>query len=344
MPRRKAPALAWLLAVLVGGICGVGCASAVGAEALTEQQAQALLLSPAQIRPYAADEMVLGVARAGRRTVAVGDHGVILLSDDEGRTFRQAKTVPTRLTLTAVAFGDASNGWAVGHGGVILHSADAGETWRLQRSDMAVDQPLFTVHFSDARHGVAAGLWSLLLVTVDGGDTWTPIKLPPPPEGGKADRNLFALFGDGKGALFIAAERGTVLRSDDGGTTWTYLSTGYNGSLWTGCVLGDGTLLVGGLRGTIYRSRDGGRHWQPVDSGTRSSITQLAQVGERVVAVGLDGVQLQSRDGGASFGATQREDGLSLTALSAGDAGRIRLYSKRGVVAGPAGAGATAKP
>ncbi|HPP82112.1 MAG TPA: glycosyl hydrolase, partial [Rubrivivax sp.] len=72
--------------------------------------------------------------------------------------------------------------------------------------------------------------------------------------------------------------------------------------------------------------------------------TQLAQVGERVVAVGLDGVQLQSRDGGASFGATQREDGLSLTALSADDAGRIRLYSKRGVVAGPAGAGATAKP
>jgi len=322
-------------------LAGAGVASAAG---LAPQDAAKLLQSPALVRPYAGEEMVLGVAQAGRRTVAVGDHGAVLLSDDGGRTFRQAKSVPTRVTLTAVAFGDASNGWAVGHGGVIVHTADAGETWQLQRSEMQVDRPLFTVHFSDARHGVAAGLWSLLLVTADGGSTWTPVALPPPPEGGKADRNLFAAFGDGKGALFIAAERGTVLRSDDGGGTWTYLSTGYKGSFWTGCALADGTLVVAGLRGTIYRSSDGGRNWQPATSGTKSSITQIAQVGDRVVAVGLDGVQLQSRDGGASFTAAQRDDSLVLTALSAAGDGKVRLYSKRGVVADPAPAASAAAP
>lgn len=291
---------------------------------------------PAVRHAYAGEEMLLGVDHAGPRLVAVGDHGVVLLSDDEGRTFRQAQAVPTRATLTAVAFADEKNGWAVGHWGVILHTADGGETWALQRSETNVDRPLFSIRFSDAEHGVAAGLWSLLLATRDGGRTWTPVMLPQPPEGGKADRNLLAVFANGKNTLFIAAERGTVLRSGDGGATWSYLQTGYKGSFWTGCALKDGTLIVGGLRGTIYRSTDDGRTWHPAASGTRSSITHIVDAGDKVVAVGLDGVQLQSVDRGATFTGGQREDGLSLTALSVASGGRIRAYSKRGVVADPA--------
>jgi photosystem II stability/assembly factor-like uncharacterized protein len=306
--------------------------AAAGAQGILSADAPTLLLSAASSRPRAEAELLLGVARAGQRLVAVGDHGVILLSDDEGRTFRQAQTVPVRTTLTAVAFADAMNGWAVGHGGVILHTADGGWTWTLQRHAIGEDRPLFTVHFLDARHGLAAGLWSLLLVTKDGGRTWSPVTLPPPPEGGKADRNLFALFADGNGTLYIAAERGTVLRSDDGGTTWSYLNTGYKGSLWAGCALRDGTLIVGGLRGTIFRSTDGGRHWRAVASGTKSSITHIVAVDERVVAVGLDGTFLQSDDGGITFTVSQREDSLSLTALSATKGGAFQFYSKRGVI------------
>lgn len=312
----------------------LACCGLAGAQDAVPADTAALLLSPAEKRAHADAAMLLGVARAGRRLVAAGDHGVILLSDDEGRTFRQAQAVPVRSTLTSVAFADAMNGWAAGHGGVILRTADGGETWALQRSELNDDRPLFAIRFSDAQHGVAAGLWSLLLVTGDGGRNWSPVTLPPPPEGGKADRNLFALFANGKGALFIAAERGTVLRSDDGGTTWSYLNTGYKGSFWTGCALKDGTLIVGGLRGTIYRSTDDGRSWHAAASGTKSSITHIAEVGDRVVAVGLDGVQLQSDDRGATFTASQREDSLSLTALSASDRGEVQFYSKRGVIAG----------
>lgn len=303
------------------------------AQGAMPEEVAALLLLPAAKRPHARETMLLGAARAGRRLVAVGDHGTILLSDDDGRTFRQAQSVPVRTTLTAATFADERNGWAVGHGGVILHSADGGETWSLQRSDMREDHPLFTVHFTDARHGVAAGLWSLLLATADGGRNWNPVALPPPPEGGKADRNLFALFADAKGMLYIAAERGTVLRSADDGASWTYMNTGYQGSFWTGCALNDGTLLVAGLRGTVYRSTDGGRSWHAVASGTRSSITHIIGIGDRVVAVGLDGVRLESKDRGATFAVSQRKDSLSLTALSATEGKEIRTYSKRGVVA-----------
>ena len=68
-------------------------------------------------------------ARAGTRIVAIGERGLVVLSDDEGKSWRQARQVPVSVSLTAVSFVDALLGWAVGHGGVILHTTDGGETW-----------------------------------------------------------------------------------------------------------------------------------------------------------------------------------------------------------------------
>jgi photosystem II stability/assembly factor-like uncharacterized protein len=295
---------------------------------------------PAVATSAAAKAMMLGCARAGKRLVAVGDHGIVLLSDDEGRSFRQAKSVPVRSTLTAVSFADEKSGWAVGQWGVILATVDGGETWQLQRIDTAVDQPLFSVYFKDKGHGWAVGLWSLVLVTRDGGKGWSAEKLPPPPGGGKTDRNLLKIFATPKGTLFIAAEQGAVLRSEDDGGHWSYASTGYKGSFWTGTALKDGTVLVGGLRGTIYRSADNGKSWQEAKSELKSSLTDFGEAGGKVVAVGLDGVVLESADGGVTFTGSQRDDRTPFTALAVFDGGRMVAFAKTGVVkdfvAGPA--------
>jgi len=53
---------------------------------------------------------------------------VVILSDDDGATWHQAK-VPVSVTLTAVSFGTPAKGWAVGHSGIVLHTEDGGETW-----------------------------------------------------------------------------------------------------------------------------------------------------------------------------------------------------------------------
>lgn len=279
---------------------------------------------------------MLAAGRAGERIVAVGDRGVVLLSDDGG-LHRQATTVPIDVPLTSVSFADDKRGWAVGHWGAVLHTTDGGENWALQRSDVEQDRPLFAVHFFDASHGVAVGLWSLVLVTEDGGKTWQTIELPVPPGAKKADLNLLGLFVDGKGRLFAAAEKGMVLRSDDRGRRWTYFSTGYKGSFWTGFSPSDGTLLAAGLRGSLYRSTDDGRSWTRVDTQSKSSITALGQVGGDIVGVGLDGLVLRSNDGGASFETEVRADRVSLTAMSAASDGRLVLYSRLGVV--PVGTG-----
>lgn len=290
-----------------------------------------LQAQPAKKSTAAALAPIQGAAFAGKRLVTVGDYGTILLSDDDGKTFRQAASVPLSSTLTAVHFADDRNGWAVGQWGAILHTADGGENWSIQRLETQEDRPLFSVHFVNTQEGMAVGLWSLVLRTQDGGKTWASVDLPAPPDGGKADRNLFRVFASAKGELFVAAERGMVLRSADHGQSWQYLNTGYKGSFWTGVALKDGTLLVGGLRGTIYRSKDDGHSWQPVVSGSKSSVTDLVEGGDHVFGTSLDGVLLDSTDGGASFTWKQRDDRLSLTAALWAGNGLVR-FSRHGVI------------
>lgn len=315
-----------LILALFGASLALPAGAAPAANPATTQAAHA--------NPQAAQAMLLGATRAGSRLVAVGDHGTIILSDDGGKSFRQARQVPVRAMLNAVSFADGKHGWAVGHRGVILATTDGGETWSLQRQDLDKDQPLFSVLFTDARHGWACGLWSLLLRTDDGGHTWQTVDLPVPPGAKRADRNLYSLFADAKGGLFIAAEQGRVVHSRDGGTHWDYLDTGYKGSLWAGIALADGSLLVGGLRGALYRSEDGGTNWTALKTGSLSSITAFSEgPGGQVMASALDGVSLLSSDGGRQFSATQRPDRQPLTALVASGTGQPPvLFSKAGVL------------
>ncbi len=336
------PAL-WLCAAL-------GLPAAVQAQtapAAAPAAAAAALPSTPQIAParqvrHASQAMLLASTMAGPRLVAVGEHGVVLLSDDGGKSYRQARSVPVDITLTSVSFLDGRQGWAAGHAGTILRTQDGGESWQLQRSDLQNDRPLFAVHFFDERHGVAVGLWSLVLATQDGGATWQTVEMPVPEGARKADLNLLGLFADGRGRLFAAAEKGNVLRSDDQGLHWTYLPTGYRGTFWTGVATPDGTLLAAGMRGALYRSTDDGRTWQRVDTNTQSSITALAATGRQVVGVGLDGLVLRSDDGGAHFKTESRPDRLALTALVLDAQGRAVFQSRQGVVQDGGGAAAEA--
>ena len=279
--------------------------------------------------------MMLAVDHAGKRIVAVGEHGIILLSDDGGKSFRQAEQVPSRATLTSVSFINSSEGWVAGHWGVILHTLNGGESWTMQREELTVDRPLFCIRFRDALHGIAGGLWSLLLRTDDGGQTWSTVELPMA-DGRKAEKNLFSLFAGPENDVFITAERGAVYRSADFGKSWEERATGNAGSFWTGITLNNKVLLIAGLRGKIYRSIDDGKSWSAVESGTKSSITALAGLSDgSVIAAGLDGVTLKSTDQGLTFTLTTREDQLANTAVVGAGPGEALTFTASGVAYPP---------
>lgn len=299
---------------------------------LLSLRAEPLQAVPAVQASNATQATMLDAVWAGERLVAVGDHGVVLLSDDQGKHFRQAREVPVSTQLTGVSFVDAERGWAVGHWGAILATIDGGESWQIQRLSSSEDRPLFAVHFFNAREGVAVGLWSLLLTTEDGGQTWTEQSLPAPPGAKKADLNLMGLFANNHGTLYATAEHGQLLHTEDHGKNWSYLDTGYEGTLWSGAVLPDGSLLLGGQRGALLHGSAIAQDFKRVPTQSKGSVTSIAVAGSRVLAVGLDGLMVQSDDGGHSFRETHSTEGVSLTAASFDAEGGAVLFSRRGVV------------
>jgi photosystem II stability/assembly factor-like uncharacterized protein len=112
---------------------------------------------PAEIEPLAATSLLLDLGLAGKRLVAVGERGHVLLSDDQGATWRQARSVPTRDMLTAVYFVDADYGWAVGHDETILNTTDGGETWVRTHFAPEAQQPLLDLWFANRVSGIAVG-------------------------------------------------------------------------------------------------------------------------------------------------------------------------------------------
>lgn len=302
-------------------VAGLGLLAA-SAPASADQQA-------AQLSALATERLLLGAVHAGRRLVAVGEWGHIVLSDDHGESWRQASSVPTRLTLTSVFFADEKRGWAVGHDALILHTADGGESWEAQYSNPEQESPLLSVWFEDTQHGIAVGAFSMTLETKDGGRTW---QSRPLIEGSEDDFHLNEIFGAGDDNVFIAAEMGRVYRSRDSGRIWEALLPGYEGSFWSGLGLGDETLLIWGMRGHVFRSEDLGDTWHEVESNTNQSLQGGTLLSDgRVVLVGLGGVVARSSDRGQTFQVGVQPNRLGIAAVTEADRGRVVLFGERGI-------------
>ena len=86
----------------------------------------AVLEQPALSSPKALGAVMLAVARAGNRLVAVGERGTILLSDDDGKTWKQAQ-VPVRTSLTAAQFVANTAGTAQDASDRIVYETDTGK-------------------------------------------------------------------------------------------------------------------------------------------------------------------------------------------------------------------------
>ncbi|SUA92779.1 Ycf48-like protein precursor [Pandoraea pulmonicola] len=242
---------------------------------------------------YPERNVLQAAAMAGTRVVAAGEHGIVVLSDDGGRNWRQAARVPVAVTLTALQFVDARQGWAVGHGGVILHTNDGGNTWQRQTDgtqlgrialDAATDRvrqfpadretlaqleiakqvaansataPLLDLWFVDASHGFVVGAYNQFFETTDGGKTWTSA----------ADRlvnpkglHLYSIRARGD-VVLISGEQGLLLRSRDGARHFRPLSSPYEGSWFSSVFLSDREIVIAGLRGNAFYSSDAGESW-----------------------------------------------------------------------------------
>lgn len=254
---------------------------------------------------------ITALAYAGKRIVAAGERGRILISNDQGNTWQSASS-PSSASLTAVAFSSDQVGLAVGHNGTILRSEDGGKTWLTVNID-AKDQPaLFAVHV-DGPRAIVAGAYGAYYASSDGGKTWQRRSLL----NADFDRHLTGIAAAGKGQLIIAGEAGTLLRSTDGGQQWAALKSPYEGSFFGILGLKNGTVIAYGMRGQAYRSGDAGEHWQRIDLGGSSNALQGGRELDdgRVLLYGNDGLLAQQGPGQDHFKADKLPTRRTLAAM-----------------------------
>jgi photosystem II stability/assembly factor-like uncharacterized protein len=241
--------------------------------------------------------ILMDVAKAGDRLVAVGERGFALLSDDGGKTWKPSETPVTR-TLTGVAFKDAQVGVAVGHNGSLVQTADGGVTWtHIPLEETGSDSLLGATYLGGDRFA-AYGAFGLYFISEDAGKTWQRQTLLDE----EFDRHVSEIVRLGDSALLLVAESGTLARSDDGGLTWTALESPYVGSYFGAINLADGGLLAFGMRGNVFRSADTGATWREIDLDTTASLNSGIQLADgRILLVGNSGLLALSRDGGQTL-------------------------------------------
>lgn len=316
-------------------LCGLSLAVLIGAIAPAHAEKIDLASLPAFKTAKAAQALILSVAAAGERLVAVGERGIVVYSDDHGATWTQAE-VPVSVTLTALTFPTPAEGWAVGHDGVILHSADRGVTWQVQfdgvRAAAAVHQDAERrVALARARADAASPRDEAAVAALDQAETalddaQAGVRFAP-------SRPFLAVaFQDARFGLAVGSF-GQIFRTSDGGATWVYLGDRIDNQerLHYGAIAIDpsGRIVVAGEGGRITRSTDFGEHWTVAALPERGSITGLRRVGSALLAYGGGGRVYRSADDGATWARIATCTGKTLiAALVQGDS--VLLYDSGG--------------
>jgi len=329
-------------------------AALLGAMAVMPAVARDPLQTPARMSARAPKAMLTAMALAGQRAVAVGERGIILVRDGgPNAPWRQAQ-VPVSVTLTDVAFADATNGWAVGHDGVILSTNDGGAQWSTRFDGNQAN----ALMLADAKAAVGKAQAAGGNVLADAenalGDIEAAAKFGPsrPLLGvwfrdaktgyavgayGQAFRttdggahwnsmgaglpnpeglHYNAIAGGPGNVLAIAGEGGYVYRSADDGASWQRIETGYGGQLY-GVIFTGRSMLVYGFGGHVFRSEDGGATWRETPAVTKKSLVGGAMQGSSVVLAAQDGALLRSDDDGASFRVVRQGDAVPTAGMLA---------------------------
>ncbi len=190
---------------------------------------------------------------------AVGDGGRIHRSSNGGDTW-STQVSGTGNKLVAVAAVDASNAWAGGHNNTMLRTTNGGATWTAQTIT------------GDIMGLAAASLTNLVAVaggsisaTTNGGATWVARANPTGQD--------YASVSYADGVFWLGGSAGSVLRSTDGGATFTNVPIPGSPDVREAIAAVDRNVAYAfNSSGNARKTTNGGATWTALAIGAGSSF------------------------------------------------------------------------
>lgn len=161
-----------------------------------------------------------------------------------------------QVQLRSIYFADQNTGWSCGFN-TILKTTNAGNSWELSN----VTGSHKAMAFVDSTTGYVCGENGRVYKTINGGNNWQLLN-----SGVSITLNNISIAPDG--SVIIPGNQTTVLRSSDGGTTWTnILNIPAVIDFFAVKILNSSTFVVSGNESTILRTTNTGTTWESISIG-----------------------------------------------------------------------------
>lgn len=237
---------------------------------------------------------LLGVTAAGDTQIVVGQQGTIFRRV-EGADWKQVEAGLTQRIMD-VGLNDSGLGYIVGEFGFMAKSEDAGLTWTMVTKDWesvneeGYEPHLYSAVVKDDGTIFVAGEFGLIMMSTDRGQSFKQV------HGG--DQGVFDLHfandGDGTSSGYAVGQEGLVLKTIDGGATWSSVAVDTSSNL-LGVWSGNGEVVVTAIR-DLLRSRDDGKSF-----ASFSADSQIGRTWYQGVAAGVSETATESAEGRKSL-------------------------------------------
>lgn len=218
-----------------------------------------------------------------------GHHGGLLATTDGGRTWAPLPVRDDAMSTSAAVDGSVV---IAGHN-VLAASRDRGSTW----SPIAADLPSLDIHGFTRDPANPSRMWAYVAT----GGLWESQDFGRRWERVREDNVLFPLAVSGpSGTRLIGVDAAGLVASDDGGKSWSPLTTPETFPMTALAATPDGRVLYAGSQRGLFRSSDGARSWD-ASVYTGSAFAIATTDGDVVAVVSRETDFFRSDDGGSTW-------------------------------------------
>ncbi len=248
-------------------------------------------------------DAIYSLNHSGDSLWAIGGHGLVLRSNNNGGEWEKVASPGDFAALDMAIYGGQPV--LVGQAGKAFQLANEDDGWK--PLDAGTEERLLGIASLSDGSQLAVGSFGAIVKRSARSNNFNPVVVDWDAivEDG-FEPHLYDVMQTKAGTILVAAEFGMVLRSRNGGKTWSVQNTN-DASVFALHQGSNGRLVGVGQAGYIITSNDDGKSWQASKSGTNANLLGVSSSGNTFAVVGVRAV-LKSSNGARSWQAVTNRD------------------------------------